>query len=1381
MQGRTNSTSVYSKNVDVTFTENGIYVPSEDYTGFGVVTVDTPTVEDIVMQEDYYILPTKVDFTNPEVYQYDNYQSPYIDTQGKSYAGVDKIKVRRIGSWIDAEINTDNIKKGHTILGVTGNVIEVNNQANKTTKSSGSTVYVRPDSGYTGLSQVTVQPIQVQTKSTTFNQTASTSYPMTRSVYMDSGYDGMTRVDITVNAPPPCPTYVTTDLQIRPSIEQQIFRPSSYNADGFGTLTVEPVTSAIDSNIQPPNIAPGVTILGVTGTYKPQHLQNKVVEPNTIQDQVITADSEYEALGEVTVKKVTAAIDSDIQSGNIREGVDILGVTGTYHGPDYNIETVTGVTPLTTAQTVTPSEGYDYLDSVTIKGVTAAIDQNIQANNIKEGVTILGVEGTFATQTVKTQALKTVSPTTTEQHVFADTGYDAIVELVVRAVTAGIDPNIIAENIKKNITILGVRGTLDATQKWFDFQDLAGFTVLTSDTFGSGQFSPELTAEVSDYVITSCLISSYSDPVDVSSAGIFTTVFGYDSLQSTDPIIYQTYIAFNGGYYYDDYSVYITIPDQISYLYPVINTDDINGCLLNCEDTGLEKTYHVYIITGIKDVKPVLVDGTINVSMLPEGYTDYRHVGTITIPAHNVFKPIKAPTANVASNTQKVLYTIPKLSANGTIGGNSFAVNQSSYIDSTRVAWRAFDQSNTSGELDCWHSVLNESPAWIEWYIPTEVYIDTISITNRVSAEGYNAFSPKNYQVQISSDGIIWTTIYSGTNTNDALGSTWQIDLTSVENKKSKYWRLYVTSNNGNEVYTVIGEITLDAYTVINTTATKWNQPDIYSATTYGTITWGDIATGSDEGWKVFSPTTSVNLTDYNYTTENNIATINEYIGSSNDLVLADVTVSTNNFIPELTGSFIKWTMPSGIRLALTKEGTTVTIKHAADSNLMSGTPFRLYADEAKTIPLTSAFADPGIEGAITTIPIIKDFPTNTLYLDIAEHENYGGISEIIFNNVYLSRAGTSAYTQSWLLDNSIKPATNNNVLYNEGTDVNVLENNITFYTQAPTNQPLRVYISAYDLDRGQPNIINQYTQTVANVTANGSLSITNGEVSGFSTSNYAVSEQVLKNNLEITLRAICRYRNDSNGNACQYLVSDITGSGFGIRDHSNRYFRITDISQNTDSGSSTFDNNTWQWIKFVQTGTTATLYAFRDTGTYTSVDNLPPVSDTTWVSKCSRSTPIFKGNKLIIGNRPSNATGYNQSWYSSIDFSNFKIDFGNNYTWRPYSLKTNYISNHNVVPRVTYTNLRFITEEDVPPQYYYWVNVFGYIDDGSAVTMNVYAVYDNMYGRKSYVFAPDDSVELKTQTDSSRLIKLGFVGTVDIPEHTVYVYDINQGWVPKV
>lgn len=52
------------------------------------------------------------------------------------------------------------------------------------------------------------------------------------------------------------------------------------------------------------------------------------------------------------------------------------------------------VSPTTEAQEVVPDTGYDGLSKVTIAPVTSAIDANIKADNIKAGVTILGVTGT---------------------------------------------------------------------------------------------------------------------------------------------------------------------------------------------------------------------------------------------------------------------------------------------------------------------------------------------------------------------------------------------------------------------------------------------------------------------------------------------------------------------------------------------------------------------------------------------------------------------------------------------------------------------------------------------------------------------------------------------------------------------------------------------------------------------------------------------------------------------------------------------------------------------------------------------------------------------------------------------------------------------------
>lgn len=60
-------------------------------------------------------------------------------------------------------------------------------------------------------------------------------------------------------------------------------------------------------------------------------LQSKTIIPTT-SDQTITPDSGYDGLSQVVVSAVTSAIDSDIVAGNIKSGVNILGVTGTYSG-----------------------------------------------------------------------------------------------------------------------------------------------------------------------------------------------------------------------------------------------------------------------------------------------------------------------------------------------------------------------------------------------------------------------------------------------------------------------------------------------------------------------------------------------------------------------------------------------------------------------------------------------------------------------------------------------------------------------------------------------------------------------------------------------------------------------------------------------------------------------------------------------------------------------------------------------------------------------------------------------------------------------------------------------------------------------------------------
>lgn len=54
------------------------------------------------------------------------------------------------------------------------------------------------------------------------------------------------------------------------------------------------------------------------------------------------------------------------------------------------------VTPSTSQQSIQADVGFDGLDTVTVNAVDASIDSNISAGNIKSGVAILGVVGSYA-------------------------------------------------------------------------------------------------------------------------------------------------------------------------------------------------------------------------------------------------------------------------------------------------------------------------------------------------------------------------------------------------------------------------------------------------------------------------------------------------------------------------------------------------------------------------------------------------------------------------------------------------------------------------------------------------------------------------------------------------------------------------------------------------------------------------------------------------------------------------------------------------------------------------------------------------------------------------------------------------------------------------
>lgn len=77
----------------------------------------------------------------------------------------------------------------------------------------------------------------------------------------------------------------------------------------------------------------------------------------------------------------TVGIDSTEQAKiiaeNIKDGVEILGVTGTYTGEGVTAQAKTA-TPYTTQQTIIPDSGYDYLSQVTVSAIAYTETDNAQ-------------------------------------------------------------------------------------------------------------------------------------------------------------------------------------------------------------------------------------------------------------------------------------------------------------------------------------------------------------------------------------------------------------------------------------------------------------------------------------------------------------------------------------------------------------------------------------------------------------------------------------------------------------------------------------------------------------------------------------------------------------------------------------------------------------------------------------------------------------------------------------------------------------------------------------------------------------------------------------------------------------------------------------------
>lgn len=160
------------------------------------------------------------------------------------------------------------------------------------------------------------------------------------------------------------------DLTADTAKAAQVLKGSTFH-DATGAKVTG--TCTYDSDTSADTAAAGEILTGKTAHAKGAKVTGTMRNNGAVSGYISTVAGTYTIPNGFHDGSGKVAIDKDEQSKiiatNIREGISILGVTGTMTGTeDVKAESPT-VTPKATSQTVTPSEGYNYISQVTVAAI----------------------------------------------------------------------------------------------------------------------------------------------------------------------------------------------------------------------------------------------------------------------------------------------------------------------------------------------------------------------------------------------------------------------------------------------------------------------------------------------------------------------------------------------------------------------------------------------------------------------------------------------------------------------------------------------------------------------------------------------------------------------------------------------------------------------------------------------------------------------------------------------------------------------------------------------------------------------------------------------------------------------------------------------------
>lgn len=163
------------------------------------------------------------------------------------------------------------------------------------------------------------------------------------------------------------------------------------------------------------------TLIDLTGdTISPENLDQGITAHDKSGKPIVGTSTKDSDTSDATVTVAEMLVDKTAYA----RGVKLVGTMPNNGGISESISTK--------AQKVTVPLGFH--DGSGKIAIADAEQEKIVAANIKQGITILGVEGEYAGESANLQS-KTVTPSSIEQTVQPDEGYDALSSVVVSAIS----------------------------------------------------------------------------------------------------------------------------------------------------------------------------------------------------------------------------------------------------------------------------------------------------------------------------------------------------------------------------------------------------------------------------------------------------------------------------------------------------------------------------------------------------------------------------------------------------------------------------------------------------------------------------------------------------------------------------------------------------------------------------------------------------------------------------------------------------------------------------------------------------------------------------------------------------------------------------------